>query len=158
MLALSTSIVWVPLAGAVIVSTPQEIALMDARRGIAMFEKTHVPVFGIVQNMAYYEAPGSGEKTYIFGEGRSKELIFSLIFCIFIVIGASIQLSAILDFADALIFVMAIPNLLGLYIMAPEVKRDLDDYWAKRMKRKQVEAAALERPAWTPPELRPPPR
>lgn len=64
----------VPLAGAVIVSTPQEIALMDARRGIAMFEKTHVPVFGIVQNMAYYEALGSGEKTYIFGEGGAKRV------------------------------------------------------------------------------------
>ncbi|MGK2742328.1 Mrp/NBP35 family ATP-binding protein [Tepidicaulis sp. LMO-SS28] len=64
----------VPLAGAVIVSTPQEIALIDARRGIAMFEKTHVPVLGIVQNMAYYVAPGTEEKTYIFGEGGAKRV------------------------------------------------------------------------------------
>lgn len=64
----------VPLAGAVIVSTPQEVALMDARRGIAMFEKTHVPVLGIVQNMAYYVAPGTDEKTYIFGEGGAKRV------------------------------------------------------------------------------------
>lgn len=63
----------VPLAGSVIVSTPQEIALADVRRGIAMFEKTHVPVFGIVENMAYFVSPGSGEKTFIFGEGGARQ-------------------------------------------------------------------------------------
>jgi len=62
----------VPLAGSVIVSTPQEIALADVRRGIAMFEKTHVPVIGIVENMAYFVSPGSGEKTFIFGEGGAR--------------------------------------------------------------------------------------
>lgn len=62
----------VPLAGSIIVSTPQEIALADVRRGIAMFEKTHVPVFGIVENMAYFVSPGSGEKTFIFGEGGAR--------------------------------------------------------------------------------------
>ncbi|MEQ9518122.1 MAG: Mrp/NBP35 family ATP-binding protein [Parvibaculum sp.] len=62
----------VALAGAVIVSTPQEIALADVRRGIAMFEKTRVPVFGIVENMAYFVSPGAGEKTFIFGEGGAR--------------------------------------------------------------------------------------
>ena len=57
--------------------------------------------------------------------------MFSLIFCTFIVIGAAIKLDAILDFADALIFVMAIPNLVGLYILAPEIKQDLKAYLAK---------------------------
>lgn len=85
--------------------------------------------FSTMLAWAYYGTKGW---TYIVGEGKSKELIFSVIFCVFIVIGASIQLSAILDFADALIFVMAIPNLIGLYILAPEIKRDLKDYWAKR--------------------------
>lgn len=64
----------VPLAGAVVVSTPQEIALIDARKGFAMFEKTHVPVFGIVENMAYFVSPGSGEKSYIFGEGGARRM------------------------------------------------------------------------------------
>ena len=82
--------------------------------------------FSTMLAWAYYGIKGW---TYIFGEGKGKELIFSIIFCIFIVIGASVQLSAILDFADALIFVMAIPNLIGLYIFAPEVKRDLATYW-----------------------------
>ncbi|MEX0838260.1 MAG: iron-sulfur cluster carrier protein ApbC [Parvibaculum sp.] len=64
----------VPLTGAVIVSTPQEIALIDARKGYAMFEKTHVPVFGIVENMAYFISPGSGEKSWIFGEGGARRM------------------------------------------------------------------------------------
>lgn len=60
----------VPLAGAVIVSTPQEMALADVRRGLAMFEKTKAPVLGIIENMAYFEA--SGQRTYIFGEGGAR--------------------------------------------------------------------------------------
>lgn len=83
--------------------------------------------FSTMLAWAYYGTKGW---TYLVGESPNRRLIFSLIFCTFIVIGASIQLSAILDFADALIFVMAIPNLLGLYIMAPEIKRDLAEYWA----------------------------
>jgi ATP-binding protein involved in chromosome partitioning len=55
----------------VIVSTPQEVALADVRRGIAMFEKTHVPVLGVIENMAYYEAPG-GARIAIFGEGGAR--------------------------------------------------------------------------------------
>ncbi|MCP5433228.1 MAG: Mrp/NBP35 family ATP-binding protein [Alphaproteobacteria bacterium] len=61
----------VPVTGAVIVSTPQEIALTDARKGLAMFRQTHVPVFGIVENMAYFVAP-TGERIFIFGEGGAR--------------------------------------------------------------------------------------
>ena len=56
----------VPLAGAVIVSTPQDIALLDAVRGIAMFEKTNIPILGLVENMAWFEALGSNEKNLHF--------------------------------------------------------------------------------------------
>ena len=91
--------------------------------------------FSTMLAWAYYGTKGW---TYIFGEGKGKELTFSLIFCLFIVIGASVQLSAILDFADALIFVMAIPNLIGLYILAPEVKRDLKAYWAAQKRRADI--------------------
>ncbi|MGF1456823.1 MAG: P-loop NTPase [Alphaproteobacteria bacterium] len=62
----------VPLAGAVIVSTPQEIALIDARKGIAMFERTQVPILGIVENMAYLQMPGMDEKLFLFGEGGAR--------------------------------------------------------------------------------------
>ena len=60
----------VPLAGAVIVSTPQEIALADVRRGLAMFEKTRAPVLGVVENMAYFE--NAGQRSYIFGQGGAR--------------------------------------------------------------------------------------
>jgi ATP-binding protein involved in chromosome partitioning len=61
----------VPLAGAVIVSTPQEMALADVRRGLAMFEKTRAPILGIIENMAYFEAP-DGSRTHIFGAGGAR--------------------------------------------------------------------------------------
>lgn len=64
----------VPLAGALIVSTPQEVALVDVRRSIKMFERTGVPILGIAENMAYFVAPGSSEKTFIFGEGGAKRM------------------------------------------------------------------------------------
>jgi ATP-binding protein involved in chromosome partitioning len=59
----------VTLAGAVIVSTPQDIALLDARRGLAMFRKVEVPVFGIVENMSYFTCPHCQGRTDIFGHG-----------------------------------------------------------------------------------------
>jgi ATP-binding protein involved in chromosome partitioning len=61
-----------PLTGAVIVSTPQDIALIDARKGLNMFKKVEVPVFGIIENMSYFVAPDTGKRYYIFGEGGGK--------------------------------------------------------------------------------------
>jgi ATP-binding protein involved in chromosome partitioning len=63
----------VPLAGAVIVSTPQDIALIDARKGLVMFKKTHVPVFGIVENMSTFVCPNCGHESHIFGHGGARE-------------------------------------------------------------------------------------
>ncbi len=62
----------VPLKGAVIVSTPQDIALIDARKGIAMFEKTQVPVLGIVENMSVFVCPNCGHESHIFGHGGAR--------------------------------------------------------------------------------------
>lgn len=62
----------VPLAGAIIVSTPQDLALIDARRGIAMFERTHVPVLGIVENMSYFVCPHCGGRTDVFAHGGAR--------------------------------------------------------------------------------------
>jgi ATP-binding protein involved in chromosome partitioning len=62
----------VPLAGAVIVSTPQDLALIDARRGIAMFRKVDVPVLGVVENMSYFICPHCGERSDIFTHGGAK--------------------------------------------------------------------------------------
>jgi ATP-binding protein involved in chromosome partitioning len=63
----------VALAGAVIVSTPQDIALVDARKGLAMFRKVAVPVLGIVENMSYFLCPKCGERSEIFGHGGARE-------------------------------------------------------------------------------------
>lgn len=62
----------VPLAGAVIVSTPQDIALLDARKGLNMFRKVDVPVLGIVENMSFYCCPNCGHEAHIFGHGGAK--------------------------------------------------------------------------------------
>ena len=63
----------VALAGAVIVSTPQDIALVDARKGLNMFRKVAVPVLGIVENMSFYLCPHCGERAEIFGHGGARE-------------------------------------------------------------------------------------
>ena len=62
----------VPLKGAVIVSTPQDIALIDARKGIAMFRKTQIPILGIVENMSVFVCPDCGHAHHIFGHGGAK--------------------------------------------------------------------------------------
>jgi ATP-binding protein involved in chromosome partitioning len=62
----------VPLAGAVIVSTPQDLALIDARKGLAMFRKVNVPVLGIVENMSTFICPHCGERSDIFGHGGAR--------------------------------------------------------------------------------------
>ncbi|MBO1076255.1 Mrp/NBP35 family ATP-binding protein [Roseomonas marmotae] len=62
----------VPLAGAVIVSTPQDVALIDARRGIRMFEKVNVPVLGLIENMSYFCCPNCNHRTEIFGHGGAR--------------------------------------------------------------------------------------
>jgi ATP-binding protein involved in chromosome partitioning len=62
----------VPLKGAVIVSTPQDLALIDARRGIAMFKRVNVPVLGIVENMSYFLCPSCGERSDIFSHGGAR--------------------------------------------------------------------------------------
>ena len=63
----------VPLAGAVIVSTPQDIALLDARKGLNMFRKVDVPVLGIIENMSMFICPNCGETSNIFGHGGAKQ-------------------------------------------------------------------------------------
>jgi ATP-binding protein involved in chromosome partitioning len=62
----------VPLSGAIIVSTPQDLALIDARKGLAMFQKVDVPVLGIVENMSFFLCPKCGERSDIFGHGGAK--------------------------------------------------------------------------------------
>jgi len=62
----------IALSGAIIVTTPQEVALIDARKAVAMFQKTNVPVLGIVENMSYFLCPGDGRRYDIFGSGGGE--------------------------------------------------------------------------------------
>ncbi len=62
----------VPLKGAVIISTPQDLSLIDARRGLAMFKKVNVPVLGIIENMSYFQCPHCGTRSDIFGHGGAR--------------------------------------------------------------------------------------
>ncbi|NNE07046.1 MAG: Mrp/NBP35 family ATP-binding protein [Gemmatimonadetes bacterium] len=61
-----------PLSGSVIVTTPQEVSLIDARKGLRMFQQVNVPVLGVVENMSYFVDPASGNRTDIFGHGGGK--------------------------------------------------------------------------------------
>ncbi|MBV9560799.1 MAG: Mrp/NBP35 family ATP-binding protein [Bradyrhizobium sp.] len=62
----------VPLKGAIIISTPQDLSLIDARRGLAMFTKVNVPVLGIIENMSYFQCPHCGTRSDIFGHGGAR--------------------------------------------------------------------------------------
>uniref|UniRef100_A0A669AWN5 Iron-sulfur cluster transfer protein NUBPL n=1 Tax=Oreochromis niloticus TaxID=8128 RepID=A0A669AWN5_ORENI len=68
----------IPIAGAVIVSTPQDIALLDARRGAEMFKKVNVPVLGLVQNMSVFQCPKCNHETHIFGSDGARQLADTL--------------------------------------------------------------------------------
>lgn len=68
----------IPLSSAIVVTTPQDVALADVKRAAKMLEKTKVPVLGIVENMAYFMAPDTGEKYYIFGGGADKQKLNAL--------------------------------------------------------------------------------
>jgi AGCS family alanine or glycine:cation symporter len=69
--------------------------------------------------------------TYLFGNSRRTESSYKLLFLVFIVIGASMQLDAIIGFSDAMILAMAFPNLLGMLFLLPEVRADLAHYLAR---------------------------
>ena len=79
---------------------------------------------------AYY---GQKAWTFLFGEGKKRVLAFNLIYCLFIVIGSAMNVKSIIEITDAMMIAMCIPNVIALYVLCPEVKRDLIDY-IKRFK------------------------
>jgi ATP-binding protein involved in chromosome partitioning len=68
----------VPLSGAIIVTTPQDVALMDVKRGVRMFEKVNVPVLGVVENMSYHICTSCGHKEHIFGSDKVQKMVTDL--------------------------------------------------------------------------------
>jgi AGCS family alanine or glycine:cation symporter len=69
--------------------------------------------------------------TYLFGTDKRTSNIFNLIFCVFVALGCTIQLEAVLEFSDAMVFLICVPNIFGLYILTPIVKRELAAYLAR---------------------------
>jgi AGCS family alanine or glycine:cation symporter len=84
--------------------------------------------FSTMISWSYY---GLKAWTYLVGEGKTKETVFKVIFCIFIVIGAAAQLGAVIDFSDAMIFAMAVVNITALYFLMPIVKREMNSYFER---------------------------
>lgn len=84
--------------------------------------------FSTMISWSYY---GLKSWTYLFGEGQMKELIFKLIFCVFVVIGAASSLGPVIDFSDAAIFTMAVFNITALYFLMPIVKREMQSYFRR---------------------------
>ena len=77
---------------------------------------------------SYYGLEGF---VYMFGSKQRTKRIFNAVFCLFVVVGCTVQLDTVLDFSDAMIFAMALANMLALYLLGPDVKRELDVYWAR---------------------------
>ena len=84
--------------------------------------------FSTMISWSYY---GLKAWTYLVGEGKTKELVFKVIFCVFVIIGAAASLGPVIDFSDAAIFAMAVVNIIGLYILMPIVKRELQSYMSR---------------------------
>ena len=141
------TIVICTITSLVIVTTAYPNGLMDSSLGLegialtsAAFEHhigwAPIPLgiaallfaFSTTIAWSYYGLKGW---TYLFGEGAITQLVFKAIFCTFVAIGCMIKLSAVLDFSDAMVFLIAVPNIIGLYFYAPEIKRDLNTYLAK---------------------------
>ncbi|NRA84218.1 MAG: alanine:cation symporter family protein [Gammaproteobacteria bacterium] len=84
--------------------------------------------FSTIISWSYY---GVKAWTYLFGESRAADLTYKFIFCSVLVLGSTMQLNAVINFSDAMMFAMSVPNIVGLYILAPVVKAELDSYMAR---------------------------
>ena len=98
--------------------------------GVAVF----LFAFSTMISWSYY---GMRAWTYLFGKSKRAEMVYKMLFLIFVVIGASVSLGAVLDFSDMMILAMSFPNIIGLYIMSGEVRKDLDNYW-QRLRNNQL--------------------
>lgn len=91
--------------------------------------------FSTLISWSYY---GTQAWSYLFGHSQAVDLSFKLIFCLIVVLGCTMDLGPVIDFSDSMIFAMSLANIAGLYILAPALKRDLNDYW-DRLKSGQIE-------------------
>ncbi|PID60172.1 MAG: sodium:alanine symporter [Gammaproteobacteria bacterium] len=133
-----------PATGNYIVTESGTIQTVGDTSGVALTSAafaTGMPFFPVVlaiavvlfafSTMISWSYYGLKAWTYLFGEGKTKELIFKVIFCLFVVVGAAANLGPVIDFSDAAIFAMAIVNIIGLYCLMPVVKAELKSYQAR---------------------------
>ncbi|MDU8943729.1 alanine/glycine:cation symporter family protein [Ovoidimarina sediminis] len=120
------------------------IQTVDGNSGVALTSAAFSSAFGWFQyvlaiavilfafsTMISWSYYGLKAWTFLFGEGQTKEIIFKVIFCIFVVIGAAANLGPVIDFSDAAIFAMAVVNIIGLYFLMPIVKAELNSYLSR---------------------------
>lgn len=81
--------------------------------------------FSTMISWSYY---GYQAWTFLFGRSKSMEYLYKALFCVFVVVGAAIQLGSVIDFSDAMIFAMLVPNMIGLFLLAPKVKEELNKF------------------------------
>jgi AGCS family alanine or glycine:cation symporter len=98
--------------------------------------------FSTMLSWSYYGLKGW---TYLVGEGRRAELGFNIAFCAFAALGCTVQLEAILDFSDALVFLICVPNLIGLYVLSPVVAKRLREYEGRAVNRRAGSARRVRR-------------
>ncbi|WP_299845375.1 sodium:alanine symporter family protein [uncultured Roseovarius sp.] len=120
------------------------IQTIDGNKGVALTSAAFSSAFGwfkyvlaiavilfAFSTMISWSYYGLKAWTYLFGEGHTKELVFKIIFCVFVVIGAAANLGPVIDFSDAAIFAMAVVNIFGLYFLMPIVKAELESYMSR---------------------------
>ncbi|MEQ8624306.1 MAG: amino acid carrier protein [Vicingaceae bacterium] len=96
--------------------------------------------FSSMISWSYYGLRGW---TYLFGKSKTSEMTYKILFLVFVVVGASVSLGAVLDFSDMMILAMSVPNMIGLYILSGEVRSDLRNY-LKKLKEGKLKADAKE--------------
>ncbi len=124
--------------------TGSAIQTVDGNSGVALTSAAFSSAFGGFQyilaiavilfafsTMISWSYYGLKAWTYLFGEGQAKEVIFKVIFCLFVVIGAAADLGPVIDFSDAMIFAMAVVNIIALYFLMSIVKKELDSYMGR---------------------------
>ncbi|RYG93234.1 alanine:cation symporter family protein [Loktanella sp. IMCC34160] len=120
------------------------IQTVDGNKGVALTSAAFSSAFGWFQyvlalavilfafsTMISWSYYGLKAWTYLFGEGKTTELVFKVIFCLFVVIGAAASLGPVIDFSDAAIFAMAVVNIVALYFLMPIVRGEMDSYLSR---------------------------
>ena len=84
--------------------------------------------YSTMVSWSYYGLAGW---VYLFGDKAATKMIYNVFFCVFVGLGCAIQLNSVIDFSDAMIFAMALANIIGILMMAPVVKQEVRDYWRR---------------------------